>query len=436
MGKKSGYRLYIWLMVLSGAILTIALVITSFKALQADRNFSRLILEENKTFLVNTLRFSHGMMRKMGTERYQEFINLALKSKFIRYLAVVDTEGKVIAQSGPLEGLRPEKSYASGQLGNGIIIKETKDLLLISYEATEIVSDQISMGHHARRMETERGDHSPAGYYLVGLDISDFKKHYHGTVAQTVSTGAAILLFGMLIIVFSGIVQRYELAHLSIERLHKIKSVLGNFVPATAKHIIEKDPERAFLEKYIHDATILFLDIEGFTTLVQQYPQERINRAIEFYFSLFFDVIQKKGGDINETAGDGMMVIFLDPGPNQHARNAVQAALEIQGKCMEASTIGDADLFPIRVNTGISSGEVYLGSTKMRGTEGDRWTFTASGSVTILAARLSEYGRGGQILIGEQTARRIGKIFPLKHLGRVPLKNVNHSGKICQILGP
>ncbi|NIS60552.1 MAG: hypothetical protein GTO13_07610, partial [Proteobacteria bacterium] len=395
MEKKFGYRLYIWLTVLSGAVLAIALIITSFKALQADRNFSQLILEENKTFLVNTLRFGHNMMRKMGTEHYQDLINLALKSKFIRYLAIVDKEGKVIAQSDPLEGLRAEKTYDSSKLGNSIIFKETKDLLLISYEATEIVSDQISMGSHVRGMETRGEDHKPAHYYLVGLNISDFKKHFRSTVIQTVSTGAVILLFGILIIVFLGIVQRYELAHLSIGRLNKIKSVLGNFVPATAKHIIEKDPEGVLLEKYIHDATILFLDIEGFTTLVEQYPQERINRAIEFYFSLFFDVIQKAGGDINETAGDGMMVIFLDPAPDQHARNAVRAALEIQRKCMEVLATEDTDLFPIRVNIGISSGEVYMGSTKMRGTEGDRWTFTASGSVTILAARLSGYGRGG-----------------------------------------
>jgi class 3 adenylate cyclase len=435
MKKKSGYRLYIWLMVLSGAILAVTLIITSFKALEADKNFSRLILEENETFLVNTLRFGHGMMRKMGTERYQDLITLALKSKFIRYLAVLDKEGKVIAQSEPLEGLRVSGAYDSGQLGNGIILKETKDFLLISYEATEIVSDQISVGHRGRRMKAERDRHKPAGYYLVGLDISGFKKHYHGTVILTVSTGGVILLFGILVIVFLGIVQRYELANLSIERLHKIKSVLSNFVPLTAKHIIERDPERALLEKYIHDATILFLDIEGFTVLVQQYPQDRINRVIEFYFSAFFDVIQKSGGDINETAGDGMMVIFLNPDPNQHARNAVQAALEIQRKCMEVSTTENTDLFPIRVNIGISSGEVYMGSTKMRGTEGDRWTFTASGSITILAARLSEYGRGGQVLIGEQTVQRIGKIFPLNHLGKIPLKNVN-SGEVYQVLGP
>lgn len=219
------------------------------------------------------------------------------------------------------------------------------------------------------------------------------------------------------------------------ERISKIKSVLAHFVPSTAKDMIEKDPDWAMQDKYIQDATVFFLDVEGFTTLVQKYPHEEINQAIESYFSMFFDIIQRMGGDINETAGDGMMVIFLDPDPHTHPGKAVQAALDIQSKCEELSKNHDPDRISIRVNIGISSGEVYLGSTKMRGKEGDRWTFTASGPVTILAARLSEYGRGGQTLIGEETASRIGEAYPLTPMGKVPLKNLGDSGEIYEVQG-
>jgi guanylate cyclase len=177
------------------------------------------------------------------------------------------------------------------------------------------------------------------------------------------------------------------------DRLDKIKRVMANFVPETAKSIIEKDPEKGPLDKYVQDATVLFLDIEGFTALLQKYSTERINHVIESYFSIFYDLIQKNGGDVNEMAGDGMMVIFLEP----------------------------------------DSGEVYLGSTKMKGSGGDRWTFTASGPVTIVAARLSDYAKGGQILIGEETVRRIGNEFPLKHLGKVQLKNFRDPVEVSQV---
>jgi len=227
--------------------------------------------------------------------------------------------------------------------------------------------------------------------------------------------------------------EKHQRVSLERERLDKIKNVLSRFVPETAKSIIEQDPEKAMLDKYIQDATVLFLDIEGFTTLVQKYPPERINRAIEAYFSMFFDLIRKAGGDVNETAGDGMMVIFLDPNTRQHARNAVQAAVEIKHTCDEYAERRDPDLFPIRVNIGISSGEVYLGSTKMRGTEGDRWTFTASGPVTILAARLSQYGRGGQILIGDQAAQRLEEDVQLIPMEKVSLKNIEDPGRVFQV---
>jgi class 3 adenylate cyclase len=288
------------------------------------------------------------------------------------------------------------------------------------------------MGRSAHMMGPRRLPHE-SGWFLVALDISDFKAHHRHAVIQTVIVGTALLLFGVLIIIFFGMVQRYEIAHLSIERLNKIKRVLANFVPTIAKNIIEKDPEKALLDKYIQDATVLFLDIEGFTILVQKYPQERMNRAIESYFSCFLNLMQKNEGDINETAGDGMMVIFVNPDTAVHARNAVKTALGIHEHCMKMSQNGDPEMFPIKVNIGISSGEVYLGSTKMRGAEGDRWTFTASGAITILAARLADYAREGQILIGEETAQRIGQFFSLTPLGKLELKNLQDSGEVYQL---
>jgi len=217
------------------------------------------------------------------------------------------------------------------------------------------------------------------------------------------------------------------------ERLDKIKRILSNFVPETAKNIIEKDPDKGQLDKYLQDATLLFLDIEGFTVLLQEYPVERINRVIESYFSIFLDLIQKNGGDVNEMAGDGMMVIFLHPEPVSHTKSAVLAALEIRERCSTISRDKSSELFPIQVNIGISAGEVYLGSTKMRGTGGDRWTFTASGPVTIMAARLSDYARAGQILIDSEVGRRIGKDFPLTSLGKVQLKNFKDTVEVFHV---
>jgi class 3 adenylate cyclase len=423
-------------MILSGIMLAVTLTFTSLKIIRDGRRSTQVMLEENRTFLINTLRLGHGLMSHTGNENNEALINLAMKSKFIKHLALLDARGKIIAQSDLTCPLQTLNVLDPMQLKDGKILEETDNILLISYRAGKILTDETPWKHHAALERPGRGSHI-ISWFLLALDLTAFKKHYYDMVSQTLVSAAAFLLFGTLIIIFFGITQRYELANLSINKLNKTSRLLGHFVPEAVKNMIEKDPERTgLLNKNIQDATILFLDIEGFTLLQGKYSQERINRAVESYFSSFFDVIRKNGGDINETAGDGMMVIFLHEDARQHAQNAVRTALEIQKQCLQMSTeIGD-HLFPIRVNIGIGSGKAYLGSTKMSGTEAERWTFTASGEVTTLAARLEQYAQSGQILIGEETARRMEGLFSLNCLGKVSLKNMKNSGEIFEVLRP
>jgi class 3 adenylate cyclase len=440
MKKKSRPRLYLWLVILASVTLSVTLTITSIKIIRGGKSFTEVIQEENKTFVVNTVRFGHGVMAHMGSETYDSLIDLALKSKFIQFLAILDEEGKIIAQSDPPGGLRLLETYDVLELKDGKFLEKTKSINLISYRAKpELVPTEEHMRHHDTMMSQSdmMGKHEDApkpSWFLVGMDASSFTRHYRDMVIQTLGTGAAFLLLGILIIIFFGIIQRYELAHLSIEKLQKIKRVMGYFVPRTAKNIIEKEPEKkGLLDKYIQDASVLFLDIEGFTLLQEKYSQEIINLTIEYYFSIFLNMIQKNEGDINETAGDGMMVIFLDSDPIKHAQNAVNTALNIQEQCQKLSADEGPDKFSIKVNIGIHSGKVYLGSTKMRGREEERWTFTASGPVTILAARLSDYAQNGQVLIGGETAKRVEDSFPMRCLGRVPLKNIKDPVEIFEV---
>ncbi len=72
---------------------------------------------------------------------------------------------------------------------------------------------------------------------------------------------------------------------------------------------------------------------------------------------------------------------------------------------------------------------------RFEGIRGTRWTFTASGRVTNLAARLAAAAAPGQILAGPETVRRIGDRYRLERLGRGRLKNLADVVKLCQIVG-
>lgn len=216
--------------------------------------------------------------------------------------------------------------------------------------------------------------------------------------------------------------------------LEHVKHSLDRFVPETVRRAIEQNPEAPGLEKKAKDVTVLFLDIEGYTRLSEALPRPVLNALVERYFSLFLASIRAEGGDINETAGDGLMIIFQLGRPDEHATSAVRAALAIREQTIIANRDAGIDHPPVVVNIGISSGECDVGATRFQGPAGERWTFTASGQATNVAARLGNHAIGGQILLAAETAARVGDRFPLRALGPVAMKNLSSPVDVWAVL--
>jgi hypothetical protein len=226
--QGSKYRLYVWLLVLSGCVLASSVAAYSIKVISEGEKFTHVILEENKIFLINTLRFGHSAMQHMGTESYDSLIDLALKSEFIRYLAILGNDGEILSQSKTPEGFPVQKKYDSSKLADGKIIEKKEALLLVSYKAEKIEPTEAHMKHHATMFMGGRMPEAPEpAWFVVGVDTSFFTRHFRDMVIQIVGVGVSFLLIGVLIIIFLSILQRYELAHLSIEKLYKIKRLLG-----------------------------------------------------------------------------------------------------------------------------------------------------------------------------------------------------------------
>lgn len=218
-------------------------------------------------------------------------------------------------------------------------------------------------------------------------------------------------------------------------RISQILSHLSPFVPLSVRNIVEKNPEIANLEKEKREVTVLFLDLEDYTRLSTTRPDTEVNRLVEELFSTFVDPIQRSHGDIVETAGDGLMIIFKDHDARTNAINGVKAALDIRTLTREHNArIGDQAM-PVRVNMGINSGVALVGMTRFKGSLGIRMTYTASGPVTNLAARLASYAKGGEILLGEETAKLIEGLWPLQDRGLVRLKGIEEPVKVFS-LGP
>ena len=225
-----------------------------------------------------------------------------------------------------------------------------------------------------------------------------------------------------------------EVALRRVEILESIRTSLSKFVPRTVQDLIERSPQAPELAKQEADVSVLFVDLVGYTRLSEHLDTTEVNQLVERCFGAFLDEIIDRGGDVNETAGDGLMVIFKDPHPARHAHAAVLTALGILRRAREISAEPGMPAM-VALRLGVNSGPAAVGATKIQGRAGARWTYTASGPVTNIAARLAGLGMADTVLIGPETRRRLGDEFRPRDLGEHVLKNVNAPVRVFG-LGP
>ena len=218
-----------------------------------------------------------------------------------------------------------------------------------------------------------------------------------------------------------------------LAELHSINAHLAKFVPESVKRLVVANPQAPELTLREQDVSILFVDISNYTRLSEQFPLGTVNALVEYHFSAFLDRIHEADGDINETAGDGFMAIFMDVDADAHARKAVDAALTLLATSAALNREGKAPFLSIHM--GVNSGTALVGAVRFEGLRGARWTFTASGSTTNLAARLAEAAEANQLLAGPRTVQRLGDRYRCEKVSRQYLKNFADAVDVYRILG-
>jgi DNA-binding response OmpR family regulator len=219
-----------------------------------------------------------------------------------------------------------------------------------------------------------------------------------------------------------------------LDRLKGAQEYLARFVPQSVIRQLEENPDAPVLEKTDQDMSAMFVDVSGYTSMSESMRQTA-DFMVEKYFSRYLDAIHTHGGDVTETSGDGLMVVFPGNDPKEHAVKAVTAALEILQKTEELNVQLKGIFDPISVHIGVNSGIALIGPTKYEGASGVRWTYTALGPAVNLASRIAGVAEGDMICIGPETARRIEGQFATKEVGKKQLKNVKGEVMIYQVSG-
>ena len=180
--------------------------------------------------------------------------------------------------------------------------------------------------------------------------------------------------------------------------------------------------------KGTRDISVLFADLQGFTTFSEHHEPQEVSTMLNEYFGVAIPpVVEQYGGQVDRLVGDALMVTFNTRGDQpDHPERAARAALAIQQVTGEVAA---EHLGWPRFRVGVNTGEAAVG---LLGTAGGR-TFTVIGDAVNLAARLEGAASVGEVLIGAETARRL-PTARTEALGPVQVKGKAESVEVYRLV--
>lgn len=156
--------------------------------------------------------------------------------------------------------------------------------------------------------------------------------------------------------------------------------------------------ELAVADGQFRHATVLFLDLSGYSELVARMrgDLEAVDRMSDLLEQVAHRIISKHRGIVNEVRGDGVVALFGLPGHGEFdVRDAVDAALELHRTVQSLSDSGAlGGMGSLQLHSGIHAGLVLV----RRATRDNR-LYRVTGDAMIVAARLSDAAVPGEIVV-------------------------------------
>ena len=206
-----------------------------------------------------------------------------------------------------------------------------------------------------------------------------------------------------------------------------IRETLGRFVPTdVAKALLTEGGELAPEQS---EATVLFCDLEGFTTLTETLGPAGIVELLNEYFEVMVEILERHRGVVTQFQGDAILATFNVPVPDPaHAANALQAAMEMQDATLHREFAGQR----VGNRIGVNTGRLVAGAVGAKG----RLSYTVHGDAVNLAARLEALNKelGTRILVSEATAERV-EGFALDPMGEVGVRGQTERVRIHTLRG-
>ena len=180
-----------------------------------------------------------------------------------------------------------------------------------------------------------------------------------------------------------------------------------------------KEFESSLLKNEIMDATVMFIDVCGFTAITEHVQANTVVNLLNGLFDKIVKEIIAQGGHVDKFMGDAVMAVYRG---DYNLDRAIDTALAIKTELAKMDPIitGKKEFRP-DVSIGINSGEMVsgnIGSASLR-----RLDYTVIGDSVNVAQRLQSVAKAGQVLITEQVYQKIKESFRCEINGEFTLKN-------------
>ena len=194
------------------------------------------------------------------------------------------------------------------------------------------------------------------------------------------------------------------------------------------KFMNSREFEDSLMVNEIVEASVVFIDICGFTAITETEPADRVVKLLNDYFDVMVKEILAQKGHIDKFIGDAIMAVFRG---KFHLDRAIDAALAVRAK-VASLPAQDKLRFTPHLSIGINSGELIsgnIGSANLR-----RLDYTVVGDVVNTAARLQSAAEANQVVISEEAYLQVKDSFNCRKIGEVVLKNKQLPVTIYEVL--
>jgi class 3 adenylate cyclase/tetratricopeptide (TPR) repeat protein len=190
-----------------------------------------------------------------------------------------------------------------------------------------------------------------------------------------------------------------------------------------------KNQSQAY-ESENRQATVMFVDIAGFTEMSEKLEAEEVTNITNACFELIGEVVERYDGEIDKFIGDSVMALFGAPKAIENSCNkALNTAIEIRNRIHNLNKSRQLKV-PIDVHIGINTGKVIAG---MVGST-HRKDYTVMGDAVNVASRLEGISEVGQILVGPATFHESSDDFEFRVLPAVSLKGKEKPMVVYELL--